>query len=95
MEKKGEGSTLSHSIPWKGCLVWGCPPLIPAFKPNRRQKRADLCELEASRVYKTNSRTARATHPWKKPGADTVPSTDLYVQTGMHLPHKFGEGRRI
>lgn len=58
-----------------------------SLMPNRRQKRAELCEA--------NSRTARATHPWKKPGVDTAPSTGLYVQTGMHLPHKFGGWRRI
>jgi hypothetical protein len=33
--------------------------LIPAL---RRQKQADLCEFEASLVYKMNSRTARAVH---------------------------------
>jgi hypothetical protein len=33
-------------------------PLIPAL---RRQKQADFCELEASMVYKVNSRRIRDT----------------------------------
>ena len=32
-------------------------PLIPAFG---RQKQVELCEFEASLVYRTSSRTARA-----------------------------------
>jgi hypothetical protein len=35
-----------------------CVPLIPAL---RRQKQVDLCELEASLVYRFSSRTAKAT----------------------------------
>jgi hypothetical protein len=33
-------------------------PLIPAF---RRQRLVDLCELEASLIYRATSRTAKAT----------------------------------
>ena len=36
---------------------WWHTPLIPAL---RRQRQVDLCELEASLVYKESSRTARA-----------------------------------
>jgi hypothetical protein len=36
--------------------IWWCVPLIPAF---RRQRQVDLCELEASLVYKVSSRTAK------------------------------------
>lgn len=38
-------------------MVWGIP-LIPAL---RRQSQADVCEFEASVIYKDNSRMARAT----------------------------------
>ena len=40
-------------------------PLIPAL---RRQRQVDLCEFEASLVYRVSSRTARATqrNPVKK-----------------------------
>ena len=37
---------------------WYHTPLIPALG---RQKLADLCEFEASLVYRSSSRTARAT----------------------------------
>ena len=37
--------------------LWGCTPLIPALG---RQRQADLCEFEASLVYRESSRTARA-----------------------------------
>jgi hypothetical protein len=37
--------------------VWWLTLLIPAFK---RQRQVDLCEFEASLVYKMSSRTARA-----------------------------------
>jgi hypothetical protein len=35
-----------------------CTPLIPAL---RRQRQVDLCEFEASLVYKVSTRTAMAT----------------------------------
>jgi hypothetical protein len=35
----------------KFCLVWWCTPLIPAL---RRQWQMNLCEFEASLVYKAN-----------------------------------------
>jgi hypothetical protein len=37
---------------------WPCTPLIPVLQ---RQRQADLCELEASLVYISSSRLARAT----------------------------------
>ena len=37
---------------------WWFKPLIPKLK---RQRQVDLCEFEASLVYKSSSRTARAT----------------------------------
>ena len=37
---------------------WWYTPLIPAL---RRWRQADLCEFEASLVYRVRSRTARAT----------------------------------
>ena len=37
---------------------WWHRPLISA---RRRQRQADLCELEVSLVYRVSSRTARAT----------------------------------
>jgi hypothetical protein len=36
----------------------GAVPLIPAV---RRQRQVDVCEFEASLVYRVSSRTARAT----------------------------------
>jgi hypothetical protein len=39
---------------------WWHRPLIPALK-RQRQRQADLCEFEASLVYRASSRTARAT----------------------------------
>jgi hypothetical protein len=38
--------------------VWWGTPLVP---PLRRQRLEDLCEFEASLVYRVNFRTARAT----------------------------------
>ena len=38
--------------------VWWCSPLMPA--PGR-QKQSELCEFEATLVYRDNSRTAKAT----------------------------------
>ena len=38
--------------------VWWHTPLLPALG---RQRQEDLCELEASLVYKESSRTARVT----------------------------------
>ena len=38
--------------------AWWCIPLIPALK---RLRQADLCEFEASLVYRMSSRIARAT----------------------------------
>ena len=37
-------------------------PLVPALG---RQRQADLCVLEASLVYRINSRIIKATHVWK------------------------------
>jgi hypothetical protein len=37
---------------------WWCTPFIPALG---RQRQADLCEFDASLVYKVSFRTARAT----------------------------------
>jgi len=37
---------------------WCHTPLIPAL---RRQRQVELCEFEASLLYKASSRTARAT----------------------------------
>ena len=36
---------------------WWCTPLIPALG---KQRQVDLCEFEASLVYRASSRTARA-----------------------------------
>ena len=38
-------------------LVWQCPPSTPALG---RQRQTDLCEFEASLVYRVSFRTARA-----------------------------------
>ena len=49
-----------HSKVWQSrvtaCRAWRHTPLIPAL---RRQRQANLCEFEASLVYKVSSRTAR------------------------------------
>ena len=37
---------------------WRCTPLIPAL---RKQKQVDLCEFEASLVYRMSPRTVMAT----------------------------------
>jgi hypothetical protein len=41
------------------CQRLGGTPLIPTLG---RQRQVDLCELEASLVYRVSSRVARATH---------------------------------
>jgi hypothetical protein len=40
------------------CQVWWLKPLIPALGT---QRQADICEFEASLVYRVSSRAARAT----------------------------------
>jgi hypothetical protein len=53
---------------------WWRTPLTPE---RRRQKQAELCELEASLVYRASSRTARATQ--RNPVTEQVPG-----QPGLH-----------
>jgi hypothetical protein len=43
--------------------TWWCTPLIPALG---RQRQVDLCEFEASLLYKVSYRTARATQKNQK-----------------------------
>jgi hypothetical protein len=45
---------------------WWCIPLTPALE---RQRQVDLCEFEASLVYRVSSRTARATQ--RNPAKET------------------------
>ena len=44
---------------------WWCMPLIPALR-RQKQRQMDLCEFEASLVYRVSSRKARATQ--RNPG---------------------------
>jgi hypothetical protein len=49
-------------------------PLIPAL---RRQRQADLCDFEASLVYRASSRTARAVQRnlvWRREGRIAIDS---------------------
>ena len=45
-----------HLVNKRSSSQWWCAPLIPAL---RRQRQVNLCEFEASLVYRTSSRTAK------------------------------------
>jgi len=66
---------------------WWYMTLIPAL---RRQRQVELCEFEASLVYRVSSRTARAAHrhPVSKtnqPTNQTTTTTKTKTKNQMHI----------
>jgi hypothetical protein len=51
----GANATLKPGV----STLWWRTPLIPGLE---RQRQGDLCEFEASMVYRTSSKKAKATH---------------------------------
>ena len=51
--------TIERQLRWP----WWCTPLIPAL---RRQRQVDLCEFEASLVYRARSRAVTQRNPVSK-----------------------------
>ena len=59
LRRKANGLMLIFIKKTSEARQWWCTPLIPAL---RKLRQVNLCEIEASLVYKANSSTARATH---------------------------------